>query len=614
MLMVSLTRPILWCFLLICLHLNQAVAQSDAKEPGGAPGEQSSPAQATETDSARRVRRLGDASGDEVELDLRMPGAPGEKSSDSAEYDLPDQAQNDQLQSLLSRLAARPGNAAALAELDDLLSEVLIEANRNTQALRFDEAARLLGVVRNVNPGKQGLDAAYRRFDQLRNIEGWLASARVAQQNGALIEPAGANALFYYRKVLNSDSGQPDALKGLLEIQQTFVDYAIDAARNLDFELADDWLAEASGVREPQDLVTEARITVTQYHSQQAETIEQDVITAIEAGNFDYAEFTMIDLIALGGNEDRVAALRERLEREKVYGQYRPGQVVQDRIAGSGTLAPAVVVVAAGSFLMGSPLDERGRTDNEGPQHRVTIGRGFGLGVQEVTVSQFRDFIEATGYHTDARRVGKSVVWDDASGRLTERERVNWRHDFDGNPAAGNLPVLHVTWNDAQGYLRWLSEATGERYRLPTEAEFEYALRAGSITQYWWGDSRPRERVENLTGERDQSASERNWSTNFRGYGDGYWGPAPGMSFMSNPWGLYDMAGNASEWVMDCWHDTYVRAPVDGSAWENPGCKRRVVRGGYWASSPDYARSAARLSAANGFHGPSASFRVARDL
>ena len=132
--MVSLTRPILWCFLLICLQLNQAVAQSDAKEPGGTPGEQSSPVQATETDSARRVRRLGDASGDEVELDLRMPGAPGEKSSDSAEYDLPDQAQNDRLQSLLSRLAARPGNAAALAELDDLLSEVLIEANRNTQA------------------------------------------------------------------------------------------------------------------------------------------------------------------------------------------------------------------------------------------------------------------------------------------------------------------------------------------------------------------------------------------------------------------------------------------------------------------------------------------------
>jgi formylglycine-generating enzyme required for sulfatase activity len=335
---------------------------------------------------------------------------------------------------------------------------------------------------------------------------------------------------------------------------------------------------------------------------------------AIQRRDFDYADFHLIDLIALGGTEEQVTMLRERIQREREYGQFQPGDIIQDQLAKSGGTAPAVVVVASGSFVMGSPGDERGREDNEQPQHRINIERGFGLGLQEVTVGQFRSFMQATGYRTQAERDGQSTVWDESLGRLAERPGVNWTHDFAGQQAIASLPVLHVSWDDAQAYVRWLAEETGAGYRLPSEAEFEYALRAGSVSAYWWGEGRPREPVENLTGEKDESPTGRAWGSFIRGYGDGFWGPAPGASLKANPYGLYDMAGNVSEWLEDCWHSSYLRAPGDGSAWVNPGCPRHVVRGGYWASAPEQARSAARLSADRALHGPRVGFRIARDL
>jgi len=174
--------------------------------------------------------------------------------------------------------------------------------------------------------------------------------------------------------------------------------------------------------------------------------------------------------------------------------------------------------------------------------------------------------------------------------------------------------VVHVSWRDAQAYVNWLAQGTGKPYRLPSEAEFEYALRGGKSTRYWWGGGAPRRIVENITGEGDISRNHRNWSTSFKGYTDHFWGPAPVGSFEPSPYGLFDIGGNVGEWVMDCWHDTYMRAPVDGSGWVNPGCKLRVIRGGYWASSPEQTRSAFRLSARPDSHDARIGFRVARDL
>lgn len=263
---------------------------------------------------------------------------------------------------------------------------------------------------------------------------------------------------------------------------------------------------------------------------------------------------------------------------------------------------------------MGSDAFEEGRRDNEGPRHRVAFRRGFAIGRSEVTVKQFRAFVEKTRYLTDAEKFGFSNVYDHHSGRLSRRDGINWKSDYEGRKASDDMPVVHVSWNDAIAYVRWLARGTGKPYRLPTEAEFEYATRARSTSLYWWGDGTPPEAVENLTGEKDTSRGRRKWETYFDDYHDRFWGPAPVESFPPNPFGLYDMGGNVGEWVMDCWHDNYTRAPADGSAWINPGCSLRVVRGGYWASSPVQARSAYRMKASPTARGARMGFRIARDL
>ena len=232
----------------------------------------------------------------------------------------------------------------------------------------------------------------------------------------------------------------------------------------------------------------------------------------------------------------------------------------------------------------------------------------------EVTVAEFRRFIQATGYRTRAARRGHSTVYDERSGNLVRRSNVDWSSNYTGAPAGDDEPVLHVSAKDAQAYTEWLSQQSGQRYRLPSEAEFEYALRAGSDGRFAWTTSVPPASAGNVTGAKDRSPSGRNWRNAFEGYGDGWWGPAPVDSFAANAFGLHDLAGNVSEWVGDCWHDGYRRAPADGEAWVNPGCRARVMRGGSWASAPAQSRSAWRLSADADTTNARLGFRVVREL
>jgi formylglycine-generating enzyme required for sulfatase activity len=198
---------------------------------------------------------------------------------------------------------------------------------------------------------------------------------------------------------------------------------------------------------------------------------------------------------------------------------------------------------------------------------------------------------------------------------MAEHEGVDWRRDFLGRDAADDRPVVHVNFEDAQAYVEWLSAQTGARYRLPSEAEWEYVLRAGERAEYPWGDDVPPPKgIGNLSGEGDKSSVGRSWGTPIRDYTDFHWGTAPVRSFAAEPWGTFDMVGNVSEWVLDCWHDSYRRAPLDGSAWVNPGCPQRVVRGASWASALEPARSAARMAADAKSTQPWLGFRVVREI
>ncbi len=529
-------------------------------------------------------------------------------------YRLPSAAQAERLDQLLVMIAARPNSQAALAELDALLDDLLNQARAAIRDGEFLTAAYLVDAVRDINPRKRGLAEVIRLLNQGEDIQASLAAARLAEQEGKLVEPRLESAYYHYRRVLTINPDNLEAQRGLTSIQQAMVVFALDAARNLDFELAEAWLTEASGIQQNQTAVADGRRQIDAFRDEMAQGFEEEIIQAIRAGDNNLAEFKLIDLIALGGYEDRVTELREMMVQEESYGQYDPGQILQDPFIDGSGFAPAVVVISAGSFMMGSGAGDDDSLDSEKPEHRVTFERGFALGQQEVTVGQFATFVEASGYRTEAERSRGSSVWDEDMGQLTDRDGVNWRMGFSGETADYNEPVLHVSWSDAVAYVNWLSSRTGKSYRLPSEAEFEYALRAGSRSTYWWGDGRPRDALENLAGDDDVSATGRRFSNPIRGYGDGYFGPAPVGRYPANPFGLYDLAGNVSEWTQDCWHGNYVRAPVTGVAWDNPGCDRRVVRGGYWASSERQARSAARLSAPQSLKGPQLGFRVARDL
>ena len=235
---------------------------------------------------------------------------------------------------------------------------------------------------------------------------------------------------------------------------------------------------------------------------------------------------------------------------------------------------PLVVQVPAGSFLMGSPLTEAGRSADESPVHRVTFARPFVVGVYEVTFDEWDACHPGGGCSHNAPDHG----W----GR-------------------GDRPVVDVSWNDAKEYLRWLSSRTGHRYRLLSEGEWEYVTRAGTTTRFWWGDEIGKNRA------------------NCRACGTGWnMQTAPVGSFPANAFGLHEVHGNVWEWVEDCHNLHYVGAPVDGSAWTTGDCERRIIRGGsYYDFDVSNLRSANRHldpALVTNYRGANLGFRVARDL
>lgn len=598
-----------WLFLIsLCLCGPDSFAQQLPEKPQGE----------AQTEDSRRIERLGEGGTQQWEIDLSLPATVSGQASGSGAPVLPDQQQNLELQQLLSSLALDPGNRNVLAELRVLLTDVLTQANQLIDSGAPERAEILLASIKSIDPGLSGFDLAQERLQASRQVITLLDAGNAALASGRILEPENDNALDYFRQALIIDAVNPTAAQGLAMVQQALIDLALESARELDFETAETWLKEASNARSEQAPVEGARIELAAFKSEYAVELEQKAIKAMNAGNFSLADINIIDLIALGGQQARVDSLRARLEETRTYGGQIPGQLIRDELLKTGGFAPEIVVIPAGSFLMGSPDNAEKEYASEKPLHRVTFVLGFALGVREVSVDEFGLFIQSTGYRTTADINGNSKVYDEVAGRLTERAGVNWRFDYQGKKARGDMPVLHVSHRDALAYVHWLAKETGKAYRLPSEAEFEYVARAGGKSSYWWGEGSPPKAVENLSGDRDQSPRKRQWTTSFKNYGDGFWGPGPVGSMSADelvhPMGVFDITGNVSEWMEDCWHQNYIKAPVDGTAWVNPGCNRRVGRGGYWASGPGHSRAAYRIPVNADNYGPVFGIRIARDL
>lgn len=609
-------RFLLFATSVVLMFASWAVsAQEESGSTEGAEAE----AQAEASEEQRRVRRLGDVVGSETaefDIDFENLDIPQQPVEDVPAVSLPDPQQDAELQRLLRQRAFVPDNQETLAALGALLDEVEVDINDALAQGDLALARQLAGVIAGVDPDRAVIEEVQAAADRQDTIGQTLRQAAAALEAGRLTQPAGDNAAELFARVLQMDPGNATAQTGLVQAHQEIVASAVAMARDeLDFEGAEQRLVEAEGAYESPEAVAEARESIAQFRDRHIEQLHQAALTHIDEGRYDQADESITELVALGQDRALVESLQASLADARLYGSFEPGQAFRDQIERLGRAGPEMVVLPAGNFMMGSPENEKERVSNEGPRHRVTFDRGFALSRTEITVDQFADFVNATGYRTDAEISGGSRVYDLDTGRMDERSDINWRLDYSGANADGNLPVIHISWRDANAYVEWLSEETGRSYRLPSEAEFEYGLRGGTQTPYWWGaGSPPESNMENVTGDRDVSPTGARWNVAFRRYSDGYWGPGPVASLARNPFGLNDMGGNVMEWVEDCWHDSFVRAPEDGSAWINPGCGRRVIKGASWSSTPGMSRSAFRISSTTTSTDMRVGFRVARDL
>jgi formylglycine-generating enzyme required for sulfatase activity len=267
--------------------------------------------------------------------------------------------------------------------------------------------------------------------------------------------------------------------------------------------------------------------------------------------------------------DGQLGKLREEAETQVAVGLYgQPGDTFRDCEA-----CPEMVVVPAGAFMMGSTEAERkwaeGHAKAEEPLHKVNVAQPFALGKYEVTRKQFASFVNATGYSSAQEHC--------PSGEMAPE--ADWKNP--GIPQDDRHPVVCVNWHDAVAYTSWLTQQTGHRYRLPSEAEWEYAARANTKTARYWGDDETNVAACAFANVADLTAKKKKPDLNVFACEDGWIYTSPVGSFRPNPFGFFEMLGNVSEWVEDCWtfSESYHGAPTDGRPWIET-CKRTPRRTG----------------------------------
>lgn len=594
----------------------QAPAETATAE---APADASTPP-AEEGRSRDLRKRLMDSTTQQDEWVPELVATPGEsttdilrRAADAERAGRLEQGENNALSLYMSVLEREADNADAKAGVDKVVAALVQRGDQAFVQARFNEATRLAQVVSKIRPDDPAVQAFKAKVDAGREIGLLIGQAERLAAAGKTVEPSGDNALAIYREILRTNPGNAAAEQGIANLERSLTDQAVKAAETGDYDRAQALLADAGKINPGSRVVQNASARVVELRGEVTAPLVAQANEAIDANNFDRAAQIIAQIEGVSAQARGLEDLRRKLQSARDALTLKPGQSFSDALA-SGGRGPEMVVIPAGNFMQGSPDGEKDRKSNEGPQRRVTFARPFTLARTELTIDQFRAFVNATGYTPTSTSSGSSTVYDERTGAMSERQGVDWKMNHSGNPAGGNLPVVHISWTDAKAYVDWLAKETGKPYRLPTESEYEYAQRAGSSTIYPWGSGDPDRVVGNLTGEDDRSATGRKWVNAFDDYDDGHWGPAPVRTFEANRFGLYDMVGNVSEWVEDCWHENYQRAPNDGAAWVNEGCNRRVIRGASWASAPDQVRSAVRLTAGANYTNPRLGFRVARDL
>ncbi len=477
------------------------------------------------------------------------------------------------------------------------------------------EAHEVAAVARSIDPDDEDVAAYLARVERTDEAQRANLKGERALNARNLGEEGKGGAIAFFRGALELRPGDARAEQGLAAAESALIRRAEQAADKDDYAAAARWIDLAGKVRPQLRTADDARERIARQRGARVGALRDLGLAALlREDGVDEARAHLADLLRIApGGDSAAVELLERIVMATHYGLFRPRQLLTEALRNGGR-GPQLVVIPHGAFRMGSADGERDATDAERPMRTIRFERGLAVSRDEISVGEFRQFVNATGYQTQANKRGHSTTYDERSGNLVRRSRVDWRSDYAGQPADADMPVIHVSAQDAAAYAAWLTDQTGHVYRLPSEAEFEYALRAGSQARFPWGEGAPPPDTGNFTSARDRSPSGRRWRNAFEGYGDGQWGPAATGSYSANAFGLHDMAGNVSEWVADCWHDSYRRAPSDGQAWINPGCRTGVVRGGSWASSPAQTRSAWRLGSDIDTTTARVGFRVVREI
>jgi formylglycine-generating enzyme required for sulfatase activity len=281
------------------------------------------------------------------------------------------------------------------------------------------------------------------------------------------------------------------------------------------------------------------------------------------------------------------------------------GVIAQPQVIKDCEQCPTLIAVPPGAFTMGSADGEPDRPET--PIRRVNIAHRFAIGRTAVTQAQFARFIAAAHYQTSK---GCGII---GAGGYHVDDAADWRNPGYGRPPRDDEPVVCVSWLDAKAYAHWLSQLTGRRYRLPSEAEWEYVAHAGTTSRYVWGEQADDAcKHANLY---DQAALQLNMPYAAANCSDGYVGVAPVASFPPNAFGVYDMIGNVWQWVEDCYLYEYPAWPVDGAPVEVlSACPLRSIRGGSWGTRVDRLRPTWRGRDPETRMNILFGFRVARDL
>ena len=457
-----------------------------------------------------------------------------------------------------------------------------------------------------------------------------LAAAEADLKARRLTSPAGNNAWEKYQHVLSLSPAHPEAMAGMERVIGSYMELFRTAMEQEDFDQADSYLKRirelhpdspslSAGKKQLEDARQERKNRLAEQERQHkaeeaarqvklerqhiAEAIKEHWVAfeaALEAEDLDEAAGILAEISGLNPEEPGLTTGEERLEAAQAELERKRQEALKLELAGE------MISIPDGTFSMGD-LSGEGE-DDERPVHTVTVP-SFMMGKHEVTVGQFRRFVKATEYRTDAERnsdgkEGCSIYTRDGWKWTWGR---SWRSP--GYSVEDDHPVVCVSWNDAQAFIEWLTEQTGESYRLPSEAEWEYATRAGSTTKYHFGDSESQ-----LCRYANHADSSTNFEWQNKSCSDGVGTRTAEVGrYQPNNYGVHDVHGNVNEWLQDCWNENYRGAPVDGSVWELGDCSRRVIRGGSWYNNLWTQRSSDRHGTPRLSRTADIGFRLAQD-